>query len=89
MPNLLKPHSKEWFKKLEKLNPVQAAQTRQLISMAGTDSVCSICGDDPAQDYKLVRKQATPDMVLTFKLCNDCLDTHRTMHGEKIVPLSN
>ena len=89
MPDLLKPHSKAWFKKLEKLNPAQAAQTKHLISLAGTDSICSICGDDPAQDYKVERKKAIPDMILTFKLCSDCLDIHRTMYGEKLVPLSN
>ncbi len=89
MPKLLKPHSEEWFKKLEKQNPAQAAQTRQIISEAGTDRVCSICGDDPAEDYKLKRKPTSPDMVLTFKLCGDCLDIQTRMHGEKIEPLSH
>ena len=86
MSNFLKPHSKEWFEELEKQNPSQAAQTRQLISMAGSEEVCSVCGDDEANDYKLEGAQATPGTAITLRLCDDCLGIRKTMHGEDFVP---
>jgi len=49
--NYLKPHSPEWFAALEKVNPTQAAQTTQILSLAGRDDVCSICG--------MIRRQTT------------------------------
>lgn len=46
MSNFLRPHSKAWFEELEKQNPNQAAQTKQIISLASSEEVCTICGDD-------------------------------------------
>lgn len=89
MSNYLKPHSPEWFTALEKVNPTQAAQTKQILSLAGRDDVCSICGDDPAADYKLVSEQMTPGVVATLKLCHDCLNIRRNMYGENFVLFIN
>lgn len=89
MSNYLKPHPKEWFDELEKQNPTQAAQTKQIISLAGNDRVCSICGDEPAKDYKLESEQITSGMVVTLKLCSDCLNIRKNMHGENFVPFIN
>ena len=86
MSNFLRPHSKAWFEELEKQNPNQAAQTKQIISLASSEEVCSICGDDKANDYKLKGSQATPGMVVTLKLCDDCLNIRKKMHGENFVP---
>jgi hypothetical protein len=89
MSNYLKPHSEEWFAALEKQNPIQFAQTKQIISLAGSTEVCSICGDDPAKDYKLESEQAVSGMVVTLKLCEDCLNIRKNMQGENFVPFIN
>jgi hypothetical protein len=89
MPNFLKPHSPEWFSALEKINPVQAAQTRQILSLAGRDDACSVCGDEEAADYKLVSEQTTFGVISSLRLCEDCLNIRRGMYGEKFVPFSN
>ncbi|WP_267422663.1 hypothetical protein [Methylobacterium sp. GC_Met_2] len=52
----LKPHTPEWFNALDRVNPQQAAMTRQAIAAAGRDDGCSVCGDDRATDDKLVVK---------------------------------
>jgi hypothetical protein len=52
-PDPLLPHSPEWFSALERYNPVQAAHARSIIKEAGSQDVCSICGDAPGKDYGL------------------------------------
>jgi hypothetical protein len=50
-----------------------------MIDDAGRDDVCSVCGDDPAADYRLekpFRPAAGPD---TLKLCEDCIEIRRNM----------
>ena len=54
MAPFLKPHTAEWFKALETTNPRQAAHTKHILSLARSDAVCSICGDESNRDYKLV-----------------------------------
>ncbi len=89
MKQFMKPHSPEWFSALEEINPLQAAQTRQILSLAGRDDVCSICGDEEATDYKLTSEQTTSGVVSTLRLCEDCLGIRRNMYGEQFVPFSN
>jgi len=88
MSHYLKPNSSEWFSALEKVNPAQAAQTRQILSLAGREDVCSICGDDPAKDYRLESKQVVSGVLLALRLCDDCLNIRRRIHGENFVPLT-
>lgn len=89
MSNYLKPHTKEWFEALEKQNPIQAAQTSQIISLAGSSDVCSICGDEEAKDYKLESSQSASGMVVTLKLCDDCLTIRKSTENENFVPFNN
>lgn len=86
MANVLKPHSQEWFDALELANPGQAAQTKQIISLAGKNDVCSVCGDEPAQDFCLPGREITPGIIATMKLCNDCRSI-RANGGENFVPI--
>lgn len=66
----LRPHTPEWFASLREWNPKQAAMTEAAIQMTGSFDVCSICADDPAQDYVLVcMPEAGPG---TLRLCDDC-----------------
>lgn len=77
----LRPHTPEWFSALEKKNPKQAVMTRLVLSRAGRDDVCSVCGDHPAKDYGL---EKTPD---TIRLCDDCLLIQQSMSEEKFQAL--
>lgn len=67
---LLRPHSSEWFASLREWDPKQAAMTEAATTVAGTLDVCSICADDPARDYALVRPPAAGPG--TIRLCDDC-----------------
>ena len=86
MQYILKPHSPEWFDALQASDPAKAAHTRQIIELAGSDAVCSVCGDDPAADYKLEAVKLLDNTVLTLRLCNDCLKI-RSDQGENFVPM--
>ena len=67
---LLRPHSPEWFASLREWDPKQAAMTEAATTVAGTFDVCSMCADDPARDYALVRPPAAGPG--TIRLCDDC-----------------
>ncbi len=67
---LLRPHSPEWFTSLREWDPKQAAMTEAATTVAGAFDVCSICADDPARDYALVRPPAAGPG--TIRLCDDC-----------------
>ena len=85
MKDQLKPNTPEWLETLEKQNPAQAAQTKQMISLAGSSAVCSICGDEDSNDYILESEQANSNSVATLRLCDDCLGI-RKMGGENFLP---
>ena len=64
---------------MEKINPPQAKITRTAIQSAGgREDVCSICGEEPAPEY--LWKDA-PTIVNTMRLCDDCRDAQKLMHG--------
>ena len=89
MPLYPEPHSKEWFDDLESFNPQQAAQTREVLNLAGRKDVCSVCGDDPASDYKVIGENMPADAVASIRLCDDCREMRSSMHGEKYEPRGN
>jgi hypothetical protein len=71
---------------MDQWDPVKAAMTRFVVGKAGRDDVCSVCGDDPASDYRLekaLRPAGGPD---TLRLCDDCVGIRRNMgeHFEAI-----
>jgi hypothetical protein len=72
MTHYFKPHSPEWFAGVEAFDPAQAAQARAILKAAGRSDVCSVCGDDPAADYKLISPKPHRDAVATIRLCDDC-----------------
>jgi len=85
MAHYLKPHSPEWFAALEAFDPFQAVHTQGIIQMAKRSDVCSVCGDHPAFDYKLVHPTPAEDAVATIRLCDDCR-TIRGGDGEVFLP---
>jgi hypothetical protein len=78
----LAPHSTEWFAALERYNPAQAAHTHLIVESERRLDVCSICGDTPAKDYRLVGHALPADAVRTLRLCNDCWGIRRGMYTE-------
>lgn len=80
----LRPHTPEWFAALEVWDPPQAAMTRKAIELGGSPDVCSICGDDPARDYRLEEALRPAGGVDTLRLCDDCLNI-RQRSGESFV----
>jgi cation transport regulator ChaC len=85
---ILVPHTPEWFSTLDALNPMQAEMTRLAISTVGRDDICSVCGDDPATDYKLPMISTPSGATMTCRLCDDCLGI-RLADGEALVPLDS
>jgi Permuted papain-like amidase enzyme, YaeF/YiiX, C92 family len=77
--NVLLPHSREWFAAMQLWDPVKAAQTRFNIEYAGRDDVCSVCGDDPAADYRLEKRFRPAGGPDTLKLCEDCVEIRKNM----------
>ena len=80
------PHSPEWFAALQRQNPTQVAQTRVVISVAGHDGVCSVCGDEPVQDWQVNPEDVPSGMVGSVRLCDDCFEIRSTA-GERLIPL--
>jgi hypothetical protein len=71
------PHTAEWFSALDAWDPGQAAMVRTVITVTGSLDVCSVCGDDPAHDYRLAETHRPPGGVDTLRLCDDCLNIRR------------
>ena len=88
MPHYLKPHTKEWFAALKKVNPQQAAQTEQIIGLAGSSAVCSVCGDKESRDYQILKMKFDRDVVATIRLCDDCREIRKMGMGEDYAPIT-
>ncbi|TAL18302.1 hypothetical protein EPN96_02025 [bacterium] len=86
--SILEPHTPEWFAALEQWDLHQAKQTREIINLAGSSDVCSICGDDTANDHVLIKSQRPPGGPGTLRLCDDCLKI-RGLMGEQYLPLND
>lgn len=86
-PVPLMPHTAKWFAALEQWDPTQAMMTREIIKLCGRSDVCSVCGDDPAKDYRLTEGDRPPSGVDTLRLCDGCVII-RAASGESFEPLS-
>ncbi len=82
----VKPHTREWFKALERTDPRQAAMTREALKRAGREDGCSICGDDPAADYQKVNPRPASGAVATLRLCDECRVIRQAAQGEVYLP---
>jgi len=81
---MLTPHSEEWFRALAAWNPHQAQHSRQIISASGRLDICSVCGDEPARDYRLIGHDIPDGAISTLRLCNDCWRIRKAMYGESL-----
>lgn len=84
----LVPHTDEWFTALTKQNELQASHVRQVLQLAGANDVCSLCGDNPAEDY-LLTGDKVPGFVYTLRLCQDCLVIRQQQLGESYILLNS
>lgn len=84
--NYLTPHTQEWFKALEAYKPHQAAITKEIVKITGSEAVCSICGAAPTTDYKVDGAKYTESLGASIRLCNDCLEMS-TNAGQSFSPL--
>lgn len=80
------PHTPEWFVALEQWDPPKAIMTRKVIEMTGRTDVCSVCGDNPANDYCLDENQRPAGGPDTLRLCDDCVQIRRAS-GESFTRL--
>lgn len=76
-PSHLTPHTSEWFAALEQWDPPKAMMARKVIELTGRTDVCSVCGDDPASDYRLAELCRPAGGVDTLRLCDDCVRIRR------------
>jgi hypothetical protein len=83
----MRPHTPEWFAALDVWDPLQAAMPRVAVRNATQPEVCSVCGDDPAADYRLHRRIRPPAGIDTLRLCEDCVK-HRLAFGGVYLPLT-
>jgi len=75
-----RPHTKEWFEQLRQLNPSEVLRLEEIFALAGSREVCGGCGSRNAADYE---RSGLPQGSCpgTFKLCMDCIEIQRTLHG--------
>jgi hypothetical protein len=79
------PYTNPWFQQLEAKNPHQAAFTREIISIAGSETVCAICGDESARDYQCPDEKFKDGTIVTARLCDDCLQIQKNEFGGSFV----
>jgi hypothetical protein len=85
MAGYLKAYTSEWFEALMRTNASPAMHTAAIITAADREDVHSICGDQPARDYRLVAVNLTPPG--TLRLCDDCLKVRKDVYGEVFMPI--
>ena len=88
MPFYFKPHTSEWFRALGEFDPTKAAITKMAVGYGKNKNldVCSICGDEPAEDYEIVDIFMEEKAVATIRLCDDCFRIKTILQGEVLVP---
>jgi hypothetical protein len=86
MPVYHTPHTEAWFSALEACKPRHAAHTKLIVEIAGKDEVCSVCGDEPAADYKLDAQDLDATAVASIRLCETCRKI-RELGGRVYQPL--
>jgi len=82
------PHTPEWFAEYEIEEPDKAAMTKAVLNNEGREDICSICGDEPAADYRRAGPILPGILTPTLRLCDDCLTIRKQHHSELYVPFS-
>lgn len=71
------PHSPEWFRIVQVVDQDLANLSSQAIQQEGSSLVCSLCGELPANAYRIVNEADVSPGVPSLSLCVDCLEIRR------------
>ncbi|WP_093509201.1 hypothetical protein [Sphingopyxis sp. YR583] len=82
----LQPHGAQWFAVVLRTAPAFAQAVRFTIQCERSSRVCSICGEPPVGDFRVIEPVVTPRGVPTIRLCDCCLTASDNM-GEMLVPV--
>lgn len=86
-PRIVPPHSPEWFREMASEDDAKMEMTKIILAAEGRNDVCSICGDEPAPEYRLEGSYLPGQLVPTLRLCEDHLLVRREINGEIFVPM--
>ena len=59
--------------------------TKTIIEAAGSNEVCSVCGDLPAADYKVIGVNFSEQIGASIRLCDDCREIRRDGYAESYI----
>ncbi len=86
MPFYFIPNTPEWLQAMAAYDPVKAEIAKDVIATTGRMDVCSICGDEPADDYQIIDRYMPSNAVATLRLCDDCLRFKVTIDNATFIP---
>jgi hypothetical protein len=75
----IEPHGPLWYSIVDNVNPTVGAMARASTASAGAEHVCSVCGEDPSQRYRLASGSQTLPGVPSLRLCGDCFAIRASM----------
>lgn len=81
----IEPHTAYWWSVIDRVEPQLAALSRHAVVSKGSAGVCSSCGDEPADSYRVVNGAETMPGVPSLRLCDDCIKIRRGM-GNRLEP---
>ncbi len=74
------PHSPYWYSMVDRVEPNLAALSRHAVAAEGSSNVCSSCGDQPTETYRVVNGAETMPGVPSLRLCEDCHQIRQEMY---------
>lgn len=83
----IEPHSDSWFLIVDRVEPQLGQIARISIQNEQSVKVCSSCGDQPTQDYRIVNADDAMPSVPSLRLCSDCENIRRGF-GERLEVIS-
>lgn len=77
----LVPHTSEWYEAMMDFDTPKVLHTMAIVAAAGSEEVCSVCGDEPSLIVDLVGNAQAPPL----RLCEDCIEIRTTMKERWVV----
>lgn len=82
----VEPHSDLWLSIVDRVEPKLGMLARIAIESEQSLEICSSCGDEPVNDYRIANSASAMSGVLSLRFCDDC-HAIRLSFGEKLEPL--
>lgn len=82
----LEPHQSAWLAAAQRADPAFAAMVRYTLHCEGHADICTICGDVPLGDFRVIEALVTPRGVPTLRLCGGCFAVQSV--AEMLVPIT-